>query len=228
MRPSTILLLLILGITLIIGFLFWFNLHLKRVFKMKITYWLIAIYVFLLLAGAAAMPFIGKDMRILDTQKQQKEEDFSFLMEKLENGQMEKIDKKYIAAENNFAGLTEPTLTITANLEGQSTLYVERKEQNDGKIKVITYQQPIIIDGMNFSELLKPYQIELNDNTLTIHSDQQSIELSIMHPPFPIRQFTAESMMNHSATDGDQFIYLKVPPDLKLQTNESLYIKEVK
>lgn len=228
MRPFTLLIILALIIIGIGGVLFWLNTRLKHFFKIKITHWLILIYTFVLLAAAAVVPFIEKDVRELNAQEQQNEEKtVSELGEKLTRGQTEQIDKKYILTEERFEGFKSQTLTITSNLENWSYLYVERKEGNDGTIEVITFQQPFLVNGADFSELWEPPEIQLQDNRLLISSNQQSLDISIMHSPFPVRQLTNVSMLQHTSSGGEQLIYLKIPRDLELKADESLYLQYV-
>lgn len=228
MSPFTVLIILALIIMGIGGVLFWLNSRLKHFFKIKITYWLLLLYALVLLAASASVPFVSKEFIKLDAQEQlDKEKTFDELREDLKSGQSEKIDEKYILAEEHFEGFENQTLKITANLENWSYIYVERKDVNDGKIKLVTYQPLLMIDGADFSELLKSYEIKLKDDTLSIRSSQQDLHLSIMHSPFPVRMLTNVSMLEHHSNHGEQLIYLTIPRDLQLQADESLYLMDV-
>ena len=227
MSASTLLIILALIIIGIGGLLFWLNSRLKRFFKIKITHWLILIYAFVLLAASAIVPFMSKELTELDAQERQDSEKmFSELTEKLENGQAEKIDPRYILVEHSFDAENQ-TVKIASQLESSPMIYVKRKDVNDGKIEAVIFQHPFIIDGADFSEVLEPYELTFEDNLLTIRSEQQRLKLSVMHSPFPVRQLTNVSMMHHSSSRGDQLIYLQLPRGLELKNDESLYVRYV-
>lgn len=228
MSPFTLLIILIVIIFGIGGILFWINHRLKYFFKIKITHWLILIYIFVLLASTVIVPFVSKEITLLNTQERQDEDKtYIGLTEKLENGQSEKIDKKYILAEHSFKVVDNETLAITSSPESWPYVYVKRKEDNDGKIEAVIFQEMFIIDDVDFSELLEPYEMKLVDNRLTIRPNQQNLNLSIMHSPFPVRQLANVSIMHSSSSRGDQQIYLQIPRDLKLKADENFNLRYV-
>ena len=83
------------------------------------------------------------------------------------------------------------------------------------------------IGGDDFSDKLIPYKLELSENTLTITPKEQNIRLSISTASFPVRQFTGESIFNHSFSSGDQVLYLLIPNDLQLQADERIMLEYV-
>ena len=48
-----------------------------------------------------------------------------------------------------------------------------------------------------------------------------------MGDSFPVRQFTGESLFNHSFSSGEQLIYLKIPNDLKLIADDVVILENV-
>lgn len=227
MSASTLLIILALIIIGIGGLLFWLNSRLQHFFKIKIAHWLILIYAFVLLTASVVVPFMSKELTQLDArERQDSEKMFSEITGKLENGQAEKLDPRYILAEHSFDAEGQ-SLKITSYLESSPTIYVKRKNVSDGKIEAVIFQHPFIIDGADFSEVLEPYELTFEDNLLTIRSKQQSLRLSVMHSPFPVRQITNVSMMHHSSSRGEQLIYLQLPSGLELEDDENLFVRYV-
>ncbi len=227
MSPFSVLIIIFLIIIAIGGILYWLNSRLKHFFKIKITHWLILMYTFVLLATSVAAPFVSTKTAEFTAQEPQEEaETVGYeLTEMVKSRQLEKIDEKYISAEYLFEGVEQETLQLTSNLENWTHIYVDKKEVNDGKIEAVIYQQPLIIDGADFSEVLEPYEIELEGDKLTIRAKQKALNMAVMHSPFPVRQLTNVNMMHHSSIGGDQLIYLKIPRDLKLKTDDNLYLR---
>jgi hypothetical protein len=229
MSPFSVLITIFLIIIGIGGILYWLNSRLKHFFKIKSTHWLILMYAFILLAASVVAPFVSTKTTEFTVQGPQEEAEtvVDELTEMVRNRQLEKIDEKYISAEHSFEGVEQQTLRLTSNLENWSHIYVDRKDVNDGKIEAVIYQPSLIIDGADFSEVLEPYEIKLEGDKLTIHSNQQAVNMAIMHSPFPVRQLTNVSMMHHSSSGGDQLIYLQIPRDLELEDAENLFVRYV-
>ena len=107
------------------------------------------------------------------------------------------------------------------------SIFVERQINDDAAIEAFTYHTGLMIGGIDFSDELIPLKLELEDNRLNIIPIAQNIRLSIMGDSFPIRQFTGESLFDHSFSTGDQLIYLKIPKDLKLIADDVVILEYV-
>ena len=84
-----------------------------------------------------------------------------------------------------------------------------------------------ILGRMTFQINLFLISWSYRENTLTITPKEQNIRLSISSASFPVRQFTGESIFNHSFSSGDQVLYLTIPNDLQLQADEGIMLEYV-
>lgn len=213
----------------IIGFVF-FTSKLGNCFvPIKFTHWLLSIYIFLLVLSTAILPFISDDRMEKEVRRQ---EDMDKVMDglfsKLRQGKIDQIPYQYVLQTNRFDDYPNQTLTIALNSDHGAEILVERKTNNDDSIESFTYANGLIIDGIDFSNNLIPYSIELVDNKLTIHPIVQDIRISITSSSFPVRQFTGDSILDHSFSSRHQIIYLKIPSDLKINVDESVNLVYVK
>ena len=103
---------------------------------------------------------------------------------------------------NRFTDYQNQTLRIVSRSDYTISIFVERQINDDATIEAFTYHTGLIIGGIDFSDKLIPLKLELEDNTLTIIPIAQNIRLSIMRDGFPVRQFTGESIFDHSFSSG--------------------------
>ena len=200
----------------------------NKFMTVKITHWLLLIYVGVLLLALAVSPFItGEPLGRKSMDQAEQEQEMNDLYENINNGDIANIDH-YLMKKSSFDHYQEEQLTILSNSEYGPQIFVERKDSNDAKIEAFIYVNGLIIDGYDFSDLLKPYQLELTDNTLTIIPTKQDIDISIESPGFPIRQFNGESsFLNHTFSSGEPVVYLRIPVDLELITNDQVYLEYI-
>ncbi|MGE7185535.1 hypothetical protein ACQKKK_16515 [Peribacillus sp. NPDC006672] len=193
----------------------------------KVTHWLLFIYIGVLLLSTAFVPFIidgpmsQKGMeKVVDTDRE-----LSDLYSKLNKGEIDQIDAKYLMKESNFSNHENQTIKVESSNDDGSQIFVERKTNNDDTIEAFIFGNGLIIDGYDFSSILKPYHLELMDDTLTINlPQQQDINLIITKADFPIRQFTGESIINPSFST-DQGVYLRIPNNLELIADDHVFLE---
>ncbi|MGG4267701.1 hypothetical protein [Peribacillus simplex] len=197
----------------------------KKFVTLKVTHWLLFIYIGVLLLGTAFVPFIidgsmsQKGMgKVADTDRESND-----LYSKLNKGEFDQIDAKYLMKESNFRNQQNKTIKVESSDGDDSQIFVERKTNNDDTIEAFIFGG-LIIDGYDFSKKLKPYHLELMEDTLTINLQQQDINLVITKANFPIRQFTGESIIN-SSISTDQFVYLRIPHNLKLKADDHVFLE---
>ena len=84
------------------------------------------------------------------------------------------------------------------------------------------------INEMDFSEILEPYELEKDSDSLIIHAPIQDIHVSILGPSFPIRQLSQSSIISHySSTRAEGIIYLRVPSDIKITSSDHVFLNYV-
>ncbi|MDM5294678.1 hypothetical protein QUF81_16085 [Peribacillus simplex] len=193
----------------------------------KVTHWLLFIYIGVLLLGTAFVPFIIDDSmsqkgmeKVVDTDRE-----LSDLYSNLNKGEIDQVDAKYLMKERNFSNHQNKTIKVKYSNSDGSQILVERKTNNDDTIEAFIFGNGLIIDGYDFSRKLKPYHLELTDDTLTINLlQQQDINLIITKADFPIRQFTGESIINPSFST-DQVVYLRIPNNLELIADDHVFLE---
>ena len=193
----------------------------------KVTHWLLFIYIGVLLLGTAFVPFIIDDSmsqkgmeKVVDTDRE-----LSDLYSNLNKGEIDQVDAEYLMKERNFSNHQNQTIKVKSSNGDGSQIFVERKTNNDDTIEAFIFGNGLIIDGYDFSRKLKPYHLELMDDTLTINlPQQQDINLIITKADFPIRQFTGESILNPSFST-DQVVYLRIPNNLELIADDHVFLE---
>jgi hypothetical protein len=193
----------------------------------KVTHWLLFIYIGVLLLGTAFVPFIIDDSmsqkgteKVVDTDRE-----LSDLYSHLTKGEIDQIDAKYLLKESNFSNHEIQIIKVESSNDEGSQIFVERKTNNDDTLEAFIFGNGLIIDDYDFSSILKPYHLELIDDTLTINlPQQQDINLIITKADFPIRQFTGESNIDTSFS-SDQVVYLRIPDNLKLIADDHVFLE---
>ena len=213
----------IIIILMIVGIVIFTSKIGKGFFSIKMTHWLFIIYVAVLVIATAIVPFISDDTMDREVMKQEDiDQEINDLFSLLHQGEINQIQEDYLLQSNHFENYEHPTLTISSQTDYGPEIFVERKTDNDGSIESFTYANGLLIGGINFSNKRKPISLEMVEDTLTIKPISQEIRVSILSSSFPIRQFTGESMLDHSFSTGNQVIYLKVPGDLKIIAEEQV------
>jgi hypothetical protein len=209
------------AVLIILFFIFAFMLKVwRRYVTVKITHWLLMVYTAILIIALAVTPFISTDF---PARAEGKEDSWLDLFNFLQNGDFEQIDPDYIAQSEVF-DYDHPTVRIASNREEDSTLiFVERKDTNDGKIEGFVYNTGFNVNGYQFTDILAPIQLELNNDTLEVnHPAIQNVKIAIAKKEFPITQFNGQQRTNVTTMGPDnQAIYLRIPADLEISNKYS-------
>jgi hypothetical protein len=195
----------------------------------KITHWLLSIYTGVLLLATAFVPFILDDtIRLEKVNQEDIDRASSNFYAKISQGKIARIDKKYIAVDKSFDDYQSQTLRVASSSEYVPQVFVERKTSDDDKIEAYIFDTGLIIDGIDLSENLKRYKVQLIENTLTIiPPEEQNIKISMARDDFPIRQFTGESIISDTFTSRDTFVYLRIPEDIEIITDDDMYLEYI-
>ena len=111
---------------------------------------------------------------------------------------------------------------------GGSIVMVERKDVDDGKIEISTYTTPYRIDDIDFTELVFPLDISLENNILTVGMENQRLEFSVFKGDFVTDQFKGNKMFTtpRGINYGWQIVYVHIPKSLATE-GESWNLKFV-
>jgi len=195
----------------------------------KVTHWILSIYMAVLIVATVLVPLMT-DNTINQKKVDQLEMDhvWNEMDKKLGQGKIDQVDTKYLLAEMNFDVGHLKTLQLLSSKVNSTQVLLERKPSNDEKVDAFIFRKGLIINDYDFSDQLKPYQLELVDQTLRITSSQQKMNLALSSNPFPVRQFTGESIMRgHSSVHGNQVVYLRIPHDLEVVADEEIDLQYV-
>lgn len=96
-------------------------------------------------------------------------------------------------------------------------VFIDRKISNDNKIEVYWYSGPMIVNGINFENVLKAPNIKLLNNKLSIEYKKQK---------YIFTQFSKDPVINqfYEKKDGESniggfgscILYIKIPKELKV------------
>lgn len=141
--------------------------------------------------------------------------------EALHEGWLDNYEGAAIIARWSF-DYQEERLKITApDYERYSThIVLERKDVRDGKLEVLSYA-PKSSNGLT---LANPPDIQLKDNQLEILQPERiHLEAIRFYHDFTMAQFTGTgfSMKRTDYFFGDTVLYLRIPEDLLIDTDES-------
>ena len=108
-----------------------------------------------------------------------------------------------------------------------TSVVVERKNHNDGKIEAAYYQTRSSVNGMDITEFAHPPRLELAENGLLLRNPKKSkIKFSEFTNVFSVKQFTEEDFFGHDShfSEGQSILYLRISKDLELidKTNINL------
>lgn len=199
----------------------------KRYMTIKITHWLLFIYIGVLLLATFSVVFVGGDRVNHQRVEQTTVENWkNGIKTQLINGEISKIDSRLLINEKHFQYDNKAKLTIEYQSDFFPEIFIERKQSNDDEIEAYVFSNGFVVNGIDFSELLTPYQLEIVNETLYISPIYQELNLSIVSDPFAVRQFTGMSMFDHSYNGRELTVYLRVPADLEV-AGEDIYLEYI-
>ncbi|GAB6171502.1 hypothetical protein JCM15765_09800 [Paradesulfitobacterium aromaticivorans] len=102
-------------------------------------------------------------------------------------------------------------------------ILIARKDVDDSEIEVSTYVAPHVAGGMNFTNLVLPPIISVQNGMLSVQApSQQQLEFSRFNADFTINQFKQVNQtiqgMSASVNVGWKVIYLLVPKSLEIDS----------
>jgi hypothetical protein len=216
------------AVLVLLIFIFAFMLKVwRRYITVKMTHWLLLVYLGVLILAMAITPFISTDFPV---QAKGKEDEWLDLFKDLHNGAYDRVDSKYIVQSEVFE-YHHHTIRIATNREEDNTsIYVERKDTNDGKIESFVYNTGFNVNGYQFTDILAPVHLEVTSDTLEMnHPATQNITIAIAKKEFPITQFNGGKRLNVTTMGPDnQAIYLRIPADMEINTSHPnlIYVKK--
>lgn len=132
----------------------------------------------------------------------------------IENMSEEELDKLYRISRWSF-NYTGKSLAVQ-NPENEPVVFL-RKDIDDGKVEVMRYLSPKVLEGVDFSSVIKPPHIDLSGSTLYVRHIKQKHTYTRFTKDFTMSQFY---QADARATDyrllrGHALIYVKVPKSVE-------------
>ncbi|MGG3803022.1 hypothetical protein [Metabacillus fastidiosus] len=195
----------------------------------KVIHWLFITYIGILLLSAVIAPFLPVEAVTIKEKigKEEAEQEREKYFNNLAKGNLDEIKNDYSVEEKSFHYKND-TLEIVPGNDSYLNMYVERKVSDDNQIEVFVYMNDLIINGYKITKVKKPYELDLNENILTVIPITQDINISITEKEFPINQITKENKsfpgFDYSV---DPVIYMKIPKSLKIKEGDNIGIQEV-
>lgn len=211
-----------IAIIIVLPVLFLIGKAKSRTFSVKITHWLLIVYSAVLLLSLVIVSFIKFEKPITH------EEKGINLYDAVYDGKILDIGQDYILEDNSYE-FKGDTLSITSpNFEESSTLFIDRKKEQDNRIDVSIYGKGLYVNGIDLSEKLNLPSLRLDGETLTIvYPDHQELKMALVKNEFTINQFKGESIFNQSYHFDRPIIYLQIPQNVELKDNPDMFIQYI-
>jgi hypothetical protein len=197
----------------------------RRVWKIFIGYFILLLICVVI---DAAIPSKGATaLKKLDANKLAKETER--LHDAALAGKIDQVDAKYKIKTWTFSYNGKRLDTAAKNngdMDGLQVV-VERKNSNDHQIEAAFYRTKVGLDDLDITEMIKPIGLELAGNQLIFVPEKSEINFTKFDNVFAINQFTGKSIFGHgySLYEGQSILYLKLPKDLKLVTDDQANVE---
>jgi hypothetical protein len=201
----------------------------KMMISLKATHWILFGYIGLLLVAAVIVPFLNvKTYGVKDSGN------VEFIFDKLALGDLSGIPEENLTETKTIKDYPHETVTIQSPQEG-AFIFIERTAGTSKNIEAYSYRGTIIVDGNDFSQLLKPVSLKVKDDTIAISDPSQEINISLVTKNFPEVQFTQKTPTNEPFDNylssglfiNDYSFYLKIPSSIEVIASESSQIVHV-
>lgn len=128
--------------------------------------------------------------------------------------------KKFIKQGSNNFQIKGKFLKIQGGTDANEKIWVQRKEQNDGKIQVTNYAAKSIFHGIDITNKFLPLTSHFKDDTLTIDkAADKEINISVFAYDFTVNQFIKDNNNQSSYIVPDPYtriILIKIPKNFQI------------
>lgn len=153
--------------------------------------------------------------------------DFLHVHEMVQEGKWEASMEEFLVYEEAFT-LTDPgqelfiQSVISDHHNFDVLMLVEEMEMEEERVEARLYHTPSSFDGVDVTEALQPYEIEMHTNTLVIKATRDQLHVASFQHEFPFKQFQKEpkQLFSEEGITGEQIVYLRVPQGLKIVTDD--------
>ncbi|GAA0342393.1 hypothetical protein GCM10008967_36000 [Bacillus carboniphilus] len=182
------------------------------------------------------LPLDRSDLKEMEDDSQIREMDkvYGQFYKSLHQGKINEMKDKHPYEKWEF-NVDDPTIGFRSNnMEAYVNIFIEKSAELEGKMEVIYFKTPTIINGIDFTDKIKGYQMDYLDGELLVkvpHSNE--LKLAKFGNEFTIEQFSGGISSRFGTPEqrvmGDHLIYVKLPQDVQIMKNDGNFtIQEVK
>lgn len=190
----------------------------------KLAHWMFYGYIGVLLISAVLYAFIPNE------QATEKNTDLSWskLYHDTFKGNPDVINPKLIKNSwvKEYRG---KQLNISVKDDNTIDIFIDRKNDNDGKIEGFLYQSNTFVNGLSIDTHFEPNYLYWSGDTLAITPPiEKKLKFVSSNREFIVAQFMDDRDHDHSEFAlGRQILYLRIPSDLKIINNARFNIQFV-
>ncbi|WP_043931669.1 hypothetical protein [Bacillus sp. EB01] len=197
----------------------------RRIVNFKATHGILLGYIGILLIAAFIVPFFKID----PFEAKEGSTSLDFFYEDLMDGELDKIPGVKLTDKKSFNNYTNETVTVKSPQEG-ATIFIEKTFSEANTIEAYSYGGTVAVNGIDFSHLLRPVKLELENDTITISDPTQDIDISLVTKDFLGTQFSGEQIsekdpfrnyMSSEFVINDFSFYLKIPRNIEIIAPDS-------
>lgn len=162
----------------------------------NLQFWLVTGYILLLLAAPALIPLLPAENLADVKMKTVSEMDIvaemagqGDLYKQALQGSPEQAEGAFVLEQWQFPCHHDSMIEIMENpaykngfTENGVTIVAEKKDRADGMVEIVNYATRTIIEGVDFSDRVKPQQVALHGNVLQVTGQQRL--LTFIHPSY--------------------------------------------
>ncbi|CAM3139229.1 hypothetical protein FITA111629_06000 [Filibacter tadaridae] len=219
----------IFAVVLIIWYFLRTTKHAKRKMNTKWIYVFFATYVFILVIATVVVGILDKKTAA-ETPKQIPVDSFYSVDIALQAGDLSSIDSSQIIDKRTHR--IGDMLTITSKaFDLVPNVYIERKDVNDGLIEETIFKPFLAINNYDFSEQMNYTKPKWENGKMTLVTPSfTEITYTSYQEAFLLDQFTGATRRNfgsHSSDTRQITVYLRVPKDLIVKTDDHVSVDYV-
>lgn len=212
MKLSFLSLLLLLAVLTLIGF------YIKRgksltvtAMNMKILQWFFAVYSVVLLLSVAVLYLLPQDGFAASTNT----EALPDIHYAARIGKLDQMPGVFAKSNWSF-DYQAAQLEIAA--DPNLLLWAQRKDTDNGKLEVVYYLAKSSLDGVDYTDKIKPPAVGLTGNRLTVTGPSPyQINLARFSKDFTVSQFSGEGLVQRAiGPSGQAVLFLRIPNNLNI------------
>ncbi|WP_078379869.1 hypothetical protein [Sutcliffiella halmapala] len=114
------------------------------------------------------------------------------------------------------------------NYSGFALIY-EKDPTLENRLEVTTYVGKSTVNDIDISDFIHYPMVNIDDQSLIILQPKPiDLKFTMLKKEFPFSQFNGENWMDHYSSFANPILYIKVPADVEVTIDETIFYEEVK